>query len=97
MRDLAEAGVQIRLTPRMMHAKAVFADDEVAAVGSANFDMRSLFLDYEVAVFLTGPAEVARMSAWFEETIKECAVGPAPAGPIRQAAESCGRLLAPLI
>jgi cardiolipin synthase A/B len=97
LRDLADAGVQIRRTPKMLHAKAVFADDSVAAVGSANFDMRSLFLDYEIAVFLTGPAEIARMAAWFDETIKNCAVGPSPAGPIRRAAESAGRLLAPLI
>ncbi len=55
LRELADAGVQVRrYLPGMLHAKAVLADDDFAAVGSANFDQRSLFLNYEVALFLSG-------------------------------------------
>ena len=52
-----EAGVKVRRVPRMLHAKVVLEDNTVATVGSANFDMRSLFLDYEIALFFTGPTE----------------------------------------
>jgi cardiolipin synthase A/B len=97
LRDLAEAGVRVRRVPRMLHAKAVLSDDSVAAVGSANFDMRSLFLDYEVSVFLTGPAEIQRMTHWFEQTVSDAADGPAEAGRIRRIVETGARLFAPLI
>ena len=96
LRDLAEAGVRVRRVPRMMHAKTVLSD-EVAAVGSANFDMRSLFLDYEVSLFLTGAAELERMAAWFDETIRDATDGPPIAGRIRRVIETGARLFAPLI
>ena len=43
-------------TPVMLHAKAVVFDDQLAVIGSANMDMRSLFLNYEVALFVSSPA-----------------------------------------
>jgi cardiolipin synthase A/B len=97
LRDLAEAGVRVRRVPRMMHAKAVLMDDSVAAVGSANFDMRSLFLDYEVSVFLTGQPEIQRMTKWFDQTVSDAAEGPPEAGRIRRIIETGARLFAPLI
>ena len=97
LRDLAESGVKVRRVPRMLHAKTVLVDDAVAAVGSANFDMRSLFLDYEIALFFTGSAEIAFMAAWFGETIKDGVSGPPAAGTLRSGLESVARLLAPLL
>lgn len=46
--ELLEAGVRIfeRRSP-FMHAKALLVDDEVALVGTANLDVRSLRLNYE--------------------------------------------------
>jgi cardiolipin synthase len=97
LRELAEAGVKVARVSRMLHAKTVLADDAVAAVGSANFDMRSLFLDYEIALFFTGPAEISYMAAWFGETIKDCVIGPPAPGVLRSGVESVARLLAPLL
>jgi cardiolipin synthase len=97
LRDLAEAGVRVRRVPGMLHAKAVLMDESVAAVGSANFDMRSLFLDYEVSVFLTGQPEIQRMTKWFDQTISDAAEGPPVAGRIRRIVETGARLFAPLI
>jgi cardiolipin synthase len=97
LRDLADAGVRVRRVPRMMHAKAVLSDDAVAAVGSANFDMRSLFLDYEVSLFLTGAAEIQRLGVWFDETVRDAAEGPPVAGRLRRVIETGARLFAPLI
>ena len=97
LRDLADAGVRVRRVPRMLHAKAVLRDDVVGAVGSANLDMRSLFLDYEVSLFLTGEAEIRRLAVWFDETVRDAAVGPPEAGRVRRVIETAARLFAPLI
>ena len=51
-------------TPVMLHAKAVVFDDQLAVIGSANMDMRSLFLNYEVALFVSSPAQVEEVAAW---------------------------------
>ncbi len=48
-RDLLKAGVKIYLFREgFLHSKAFCADGEIASVGSANFNTRSMFLDYEV-------------------------------------------------
>ncbi len=52
-RSLVGSGVRIyEYTPGFMHAKMVVADDEVATVGSINFDYRSLFLHFECGAYL---------------------------------------------
>jgi hypothetical protein len=59
--------------------------------------MRSLFLDYEIALFLTGQAEVSRLAAWFEETLASAKRGAPTAGRVRAQIEGVARLLSPLI
>jgi cardiolipin synthase len=51
--DLLAAGCEIyEYVPGMLHAKYMIIDDSVAFVGSANMDVRSLYLNYEVtAIF----------------------------------------------
>jgi cardiolipin synthase len=66
LRDLAAAGARLWLEPYMQHAKAVVVDDQVALVGSANLDLRSLFLNYELMVAFYEPADVRRFAAWIE-------------------------------
>jgi len=81
----------------MVHAKTVLVDESLAVVGSANFDMRSLFLDYEVALFFSGAAEVSRLATWFSETLAKADLGPPIAGWARTRVEYVVRLLAPLL
>ena len=51
--DLMDAGVKIyEYTPGFVHSKQVLADDEMAVVGSINFDYRSLVHHYENAVWM---------------------------------------------
>ncbi|MDR1934618.1 MAG: phospholipase D-like domain-containing protein, partial [Candidatus Accumulibacter sp.] len=50
LRDMIVAGARVWLHPRMVHAKAVLVDDDLALVGSANLDGRSLFLNYEMMI-----------------------------------------------
>jgi cardiolipin synthase A/B len=96
LHELQAAGARIRPWRRgMLHAKAALFDD-VAVMGSANFDMRSLFLSYEVSLFLTSPADVALIERWFEATLALCEARLPRPGRARAAFESVGRLLAPL-
>ena len=64
LRDLAAAGARLWFAPHMLHAKAVVVDDELALVGSANLDARSLFLNYELMVAFYEPSDVRRFAAW---------------------------------
>jgi len=95
LRDLAAAGVGIQRFRRMLHAKTLLVDDSWCVVGSANFDMRSLFLNYEIALFFSGRSEIERLEQWFEATFEHCSVGPPRAGMLRSALDDVARLVAP--
>jgi cardiolipin synthase len=66
MRDLARAGVEFRMTPMMIHAKAVVVDETLAMCGSINLDLRSLLLNHEAAVVFYGAREVDWFAQWIE-------------------------------
>jgi len=66
LRAIAQAGARVWLAPNMMHGKLAVFDDELALAGSANFDSRSLFLNYELMVAFHHAADAQRFTAWFE-------------------------------
>ncbi|MDR3221087.1 MAG: phospholipase D-like domain-containing protein [Candidatus Accumulibacter sp.] len=72
LRDMIVAGARVWLHPRMVHAKAVLVDDELALVGSANLDGRSLFLNYEMMIAFYDQQAVAEFARWVEALRKEC-------------------------
>jgi cardiolipin synthase A/B len=81
LRRLARVGATVRLYPRMNHAKLVIVDDEIAFAGSANFDTRSLLINYEAMMLCTAPADVARFDACMTRALAESAgfvVAPVP-------------------
>jgi cardiolipin synthase len=80
-----------------MHAKVTLIDHDLEILGSANLDMRSLFLDYEIALFVYTRPEIERFSLWFEGLLVDCEDGMREAGSLRALAEDMGRLLAPLM
>ncbi|MCG8509715.1 MAG: phospholipase D-like domain-containing protein, partial [Rhodospirillales bacterium] len=56
LEPLLEAGVNVHLhRDGMLHAKTVTIDDAFALLGSANLDIRSFFLNFELNVLLYGP------------------------------------------
>lgn len=71
LRDLVAAGGRVWLHPRMIHAKAVLIDDELALVGSANLDGRSLFLNYELMVAFYDRKAVRAFAHWVEARRRE--------------------------
>ncbi len=64
LRELAQAGAEIRLLPFMSHAKAVIVDDSFALCGSINLDSRSLLLNYESAIVFYGADEITWLANW---------------------------------
>jgi len=66
LRELIAAGAHVWFLPQMIHAKAVVIDGELALVGSANLDERSLFLNYELMVSFYESTDVKRFAQWIE-------------------------------
>lgn len=64
LRLLAQAGAQIMLVNAMVHAKVYIIDEQIALTGSANLDMRSLFINYEVLTAFCGSAAIAWLQQW---------------------------------
>jgi cardiolipin synthase len=101
-RELRGAGARIMLFgPGMMHSKAIIVDNRIGMLGSANFDLRSLFVNFEIGVLLYTPTDVAAMKTWAEALMKECRLArPDPRRTsrlFRTIAEDLCRLLAPLL
>lgn len=95
---IQEAGDTLRFyEPGMLHAKAILVDDSLAMVGSANMDMRSLLLNYEITLCLYQEQLIDQIEAWMLDVMEDCSTRKLQ--PIRSFGliESMGRLLAPLL
>ena len=98
LRQIENAGGQVRPYARgMMHAKVMLIDHDIVVLGSANLDMRSLFLDYEIALFIYTRPEIETFANWFETLLVSCELRLPEPGRVRALAEDFGRLLAPLM
>jgi cardiolipin synthase len=95
LRALGREGGDVRCYTEMLHAKLVLIDDELSVVGSANVDMRSLFLDYELSLVTTSSELTRELDTWFRSLL-ERTVELAPASRTRALLEPIARLLAPL-
>lgn len=93
--ELAEAGVVFRWFGGMVHGKAMVVDDTVAYLGSPNLDMRSFFLNYEDALLLYSPPEIAAVRGWIEQLAAECPATLAPPSKKWWLIDDVARLLAP--
>lgn len=68
---LLEAGVRFwRFQPTMLHSKILLVDDELACVGSANFNQRSILKDDEVAMVVIDPELAATLHEHYEEDLR---------------------------
>jgi cardiolipin synthase len=98
---LLEAGCRIFQYPEMLHSKYLVIDDSLAALGSANMDVRSFYLNYEVtAMFYDAQvndqlaglflSDVGHASELSRQDLQELS-------PIQRVSESFARVLSPLL
>jgi cardiolipin synthase len=98
LREAQESGVKIcNFTPGMMHAKAILVDGALGIVGSMNMDMRSFFLNYEVALFISNENMVQELDRWVTDILGQCIPGIKKANIAVEFFEGVARLLAPLL
>jgi cardiolipin synthase len=100
VRRLKEAGVVICFfEPRMIHAKVISIDGETAIIGSANFDMRSLFFNFESCLYLYSKPDIVAVDQWIDGLKKQSScelVWPNP-GRLRRMLENVVSLFSPLL
>jgi len=98
MRELESKGVKLLLYPRgMIHAKAILFDHRGVMMGSANFDQRSLFLNYEVVSFAYSRSIIDSCATWMKGLMADCTSRMPPAGRWRRISENLMSVFAPLL
>ncbi|WMS42383.1 cardiolipin synthase [Acuticoccus sp. MNP-M23] len=100
--EVMRADVKLyRYMEGFMHHKVMLVDDEVAAIGTVNFDNRSLHLNFENTVVVMDKAFTAKVAAMLERDFARCRphMDSPYAGfhPITRAIAPATRLLAPLL
>lgn len=96
--QIQEAGIKIyNFKPGMLHAKLIIIDNMYSIIGSANMDIRSLFLNYEIALFIYSKEILKQLEKWVVEIMKECEIGIKKSSIVSGFLERIARLLAPLL
>lgn len=100
--SLLEAGVKIyEYEKGFLHSKLLIADGEVATVGTANMDMRSFHLNFEVNLLLVQSDSVRKVVKDFERdllsTRRIVLTEFMKKKVVRRFMESAARLLSPLL
>ena len=71
--DLLDLGVHIHLYPKgLLHTKSITADRRISMFGTVNLDMRSLWLNYEVSLFVYGEAFAGQLHALQQTYLQDC-------------------------
>ena len=66
--EAGETGVQFyRYEAGFLHEKAMLIDDQVATIGTANFDNRSMRLNFEVSMLIVDKDFASEVEAMLEE------------------------------
>lgn len=102
LRQLHKAGVKVLFyTQKMLHAKLFISDHTTAVIGSANMDIRSFFVNFEVGLVLTHPSALKELTNWADSLRPFCVSfensANATAGRKRRLAEDLSHLLLPLL
>jgi cardiolipin synthase len=99
---LLRAGVKLHLYQRgFMHAKTLVVDDWMGTVGSANIDMRSFRLNFELNAFVYDPPFVGEMAAQFVRDLNNAKPftleNESRIRVLRRLSQQAARLLSPLL
>lgn len=71
--ELLKSGVKsYKYIKGFVHSKAIVVDGKISSVGTANMDLRSFRLNFEVNAFIYDSNISSKLQATFEEDIKDC-------------------------
>lgn len=99
LRQLVETGGKVYLySGRMVHAKNMVFDQTTAITGTVNLDMRSLLLNFEVAVFAYNERQVGAIADWMQDLMASAELmEPRSPNRFRAFVEQLGFLVSPLL
>jgi cardiolipin synthase len=102
MAEVATAGVRVHLYERgYLHAKTLSIDGEVCSIGSANLDIRSFSINYELNAVIYDAGLARELEAAFERDLGSCRAFDVDEYARRSAPnrlrDSVARLLSPLM
>ena len=99
--DLIDAGVQLYRYQSMIHAKLIVIDGRLAVVGTANMDIRSFQLNFELALFLYSAVDVRQIVSVVEKIVADSRlVNPEEIhqrGKVREFIEDICRVFSPVL
>jgi cardiolipin synthase len=100
--ELLEHGMKVLLYEKgFLHAKTIVVDNEIATVGTANVDIRSFKLNFEVNAMIYSSVKAAELADIFEVDMQHCkelTYSDYQSRPrIEKFRESCTRLLSPIL
>jgi cardiolipin synthase len=100
--ELLEAGIKVyQYEKGFMHSKLIVVDGELASIGTANMDMRSFHLNFEVNAFLYRTESTNELVRDFEDDFrhsKELTMESfRKRSIVSRVVESTSRLLSPLL
>ena len=99
---LLDAGVKIaRFEDGLLHTKSLIVDGELSLFGSVNLDMRSLWLNFEISLFVYDRDFTARLNALHDDYLSRSTLLDSKTWQARphwhRLAENTFRLLGPLL
>lgn len=72
--ELLDGGVELFEYQGMLHAKAILFDDDNVLIGSANLDIRSFRLNFELSLLTESIPLSRKLETWFAE-VERCSIG----------------------
>ena len=101
VRELIQEGVNVlAYQPGMVHAKCAVIDETLGWISSANLDMRSITLNFEIAAVFYDPDCARELLSYFERLAEDAVTltsDDLPTSGSRAIGEGLLRLLSPLI
>jgi len=102
VQDVVAAGVRVFLYEKgYLHAKTISVDSEICSIGSANIDIRSFSINYEINAVLYSKQLAMELEEDFERDLAHCTEFHAgeylARNPAVRFRDSVARLLSPLL
>ena len=102
LEDVANAGVRVFLYEKgYLHAKTISIDSEICSIGSANIDIRSFSINYELNAVLYSERLARELEEDFQRDLAHCTEFDASAyrerNPALRLRDSVARLFSPLL